>query len=110
MEYQEYQLRETAARLLREEKVNVVIGYGTSAAGKVIPVFITRPEDAEKLVWNSECHQNLVVFLTRPEVKKLGKPAIVVKPCDARAIVVLGNESQIMRHEIYVIGDRKSVV
>ena len=104
MEYQEYQLRETAAKLLEEEKANVVIGYGLSKTGKVVPVFITRPEDAQKLVWNSECHQNLVVFLTRPEVKRLGKPAIVVKPCDARAIVVLANESQIMRHEVYVIG------
>ena len=30
MEYQEYQLRETAAKLLEEEKANVVIGYGLS--------------------------------------------------------------------------------
>ncbi|MGI5832342.1 MAG: 4Fe-4S dicluster domain-containing protein [Thermoguttaceae bacterium] len=104
MEYQEYQLREAAAKLLREGKVKVVIGYGQTKTGRVTPVFITRPEDAEQLVWNSDCHQNLVVFLTRPEVKRLGKPAIVVKPCDARAIVVLGNEAQIMRDQVYAIG------
>ena len=67
MEYQEYQLREAAAKLLREGKVKVVIGYGQTKTGRVTPVFITRPEDTEQLVWNSDCHQNLVVFLTRPK-------------------------------------------
>ena len=93
MEYQEYQLRETAARLLREEKVNVVIGYGTSAAGKVIPVFITKPEDAEKLVWNSECHQPESCHRTdvRAFSSTAGRLATAVgRFCDVRSVYVDG--------------------
>jgi ferredoxin len=91
-------LRETARRLLVEGKVQVVIGYGPH------PVFITRQEDADKLVWDERCEANLAVYLTRKEVKALGKAAVVVKGCDERALVVLEKESQIERGSVYVIG------
>jgi len=93
-------LRQTAARLLSEGKVQLVIGYG--AAGR--PALITKAEDAEKLEWNDRCLANLAVYLTRKEVKALGKAAIVVKGCDERALVVLEKESQIDRGALYVIG------
>ncbi len=93
-------LRETARRLLAEGTVQVVIGYG--AAGR--PVLITRPEDVDQLVWNDRCLANLTVYLTRKEVKALGKAAIVVKGCDERALVVLEKESQIDRAALDVIG------
>ena len=99
------QLRQTCRRLLEEEKVDVVIGYGQSTAdGPAYPVFITAPEDAGRLVWDDRCFNNLTAYLTRDEVKSLGKPAIVVKGCDERALVVLEQESQINRDEMYVIG------
>ena len=100
----ENQLRETAQKLLADGTVRVVIGYGVVETGRVGAIFVTRPEEADRLVWNDECHQNLAVYLTRPEVKKLGKAAVVVKPCDARAVVVLANESQIDRADLVVIG------
>jgi len=92
-------LRETCRRLLAEEKVKVVIGYGKRG-----PVFVTRPEDVEQLVWNSQCLTNLTVYLKRKEIRALGRPAIVVKGCDERALVVLEKESQIDRKEMRVIG------
>jgi len=99
------QLRQTCRRLLEEEKVDVVIGYGQSTAdGPAYPVFITAPQDVDRLVWNDRCFNNLTAYLTRDEVKSLGKPAIVVKGCDDRALVVLEQESQINRDEIVVIG------
>lgn len=104
MENQENQLRETAKKLLSEGTVQVVIGFGVVETGRVGAIFVTKPEDADKLVWNADCHQNLAVYLTRAEVKKLGKAAIVVKPCDARAVVVLANEAQIDRANLVVIG------
>ena len=48
--------------------MKVVIGYGERG-----PVFVTRPEDAEQLVWNNHCLANLTVYLKRKEVKALGK-------------------------------------
>ncbi len=95
----EQELRDTCRRLLAEEKVKVVIGYGKRG-----PVFITKPEDVEKLVWNDECLANLAVYLKRKEIRALGRPAIVVKGCDERALVVLEKESQLERKEIHVIG------
>ncbi len=93
------QLRETAARLLTEGAVKVVIGYGTRG-----PIFVTKPEDAAHLVWNETCFANLTTYLKRKEVAALGKPAIVVKGCDERALVVLEKESQVDRAEVYTIG------
>jgi coenzyme F420-reducing hydrogenase delta subunit/ferredoxin len=92
-------LRETCRRLLAEGKVKVVIGYGRRG-----PVFVTRPEDAAQLVWNDHCLANLTVYLKRKEIRALGRPAIVVKGCDERALVVLEKESQIDRKEMHVLG------
>jgi coenzyme F420-reducing hydrogenase delta subunit/ferredoxin len=95
----ESELRETCRRLLAEDKVKVVIGYGKRG-----PVFVTRPEEVEQLVWNNQCLANLTVYLKRKEIRALGRPAIVVKGCDERALVVLEKESQIDRKEMHVIG------
>jgi ferredoxin len=92
-------LRNACRRLLEEGKAKVVIGYG-----KRSPVFVTRPEDVEQLVWNDRCLANLTVYLKRKEIRALGRPAIVVKGCDERALVVLEKESQIDRKEMHVIG------
>ena len=99
------QLRQTCRRLLDEGKVNVIIGYGQdSADGPAHPVFVTKSEDVDKLVWNERCCANLATYLTRKDVKALGKPAIIVKGCDERALVVLQQESQVDREALYVIG------
>ena len=99
------ELRETAEKLLRDKKVDVVIGYGEgSVPNRPRTVFITKPEDADKLVWNRYCFYNLTLYLVKQEVTGLGKMAVVVKGCDARTIVVLEKESQINRNDITVIG------
>jgi ferredoxin len=124
-------LRDTCRQLLVDKKVDVVIGYGQQSAARassapdtnhgsnpsgstrsfgdtneapVFPVFIRRPEDVDQLVWNDRCHANLTVYLKRPEIRALGRPAIVVKGCDQRALVVLEKESQLDRSQVYVIG------
>lgn len=93
------ELRAEARKLLTEGAVKVVIGNGTRG-----PVLVTRPEDADKLVWNNHCTANLAMYLKRKEVKALGRPALVVKACDERALVVLEKESQFDRKDIHVIG------
>lgn len=99
------QLRQTCRRLLEEGKVQVVIGYGQNQPdGPVFPVFVTRSEDVGQLTWNDRCYPNLVKYLLRPEIRALGKPAIIVKGCDERALVVLEKESQLDRSSIVVIG------
>ena len=97
--------RQTCRQLIADGAVQVVIGYGQTAAGdRVVPVFITRPEDADQLVWNDQCFANLSKYLLRKEVAALGRAAICVKGCDQRALLVLEKESQIDRSQITVIG------
>ena len=101
-------LQDTCRQLFHDGKVDVVIGYGREPGGPddgpVFPVFIQRPEDVHQLVWNERCFANLTVYLKRPEIRALGRPAIVVKGCDQRSLVVLEKESQLDRSQIFVIG------
>lgn len=99
------ELRQTCRRLLEDGTVQVVIGYGQAApTDRVAPVFITKPDDVDQLVWNDQCFANLTKYLSRKEVIALGKPAICVKGCDERALLVLEKESQIDRSSIVVLG------
>jgi ferredoxin len=98
-------LRESCRRLLDDGTVQVVIGYGESGKGLASrPLVVRRSGDVERLTWNDRCFANLAVYLTRKEVRALGKPAVVVKACDERALVVLEKEAQIDRKALYVIG------
>ncbi|MHC4183136.1 MAG: Fe-S oxidoreductase [Planctomycetota bacterium] len=98
-------LRKKAEELLKSNTVSVIYGYGEgSTPERTRPVFITKPEDVNKLIWNKYCVYNLTTYLKRQEARKLGKPAIVVKGCDAKTIIVLIKESQIKREDIFIIG------
>ena len=88
-------MRRTARELLESGQVQVVIGHGARG-----PVFVRRPEDVERLVWNEECAGNLTAYLKRKEVRALGRAAVVVRERDARALVVLEQESQIAPGEV----------
>lgn len=99
------QLRQRAKQLLDAGEVNAVLGYTDGTLPQTaIPFFALSPEVAGQLVWNRHCHTNLAVYLTRPLVRKLGKVAVVVKPCDAKAVIGLLQEHQIQRDEVHLIG------
>ncbi len=95
----ENELREVCRKLLAEGTVKVVIGYGARG-----PVVVTRPEDAERLVWNNRCFSNLTAYLKRKEIKALGKAAVIVKACDEKSLVELEKEAQFARKDSHVIG------
>ncbi len=100
-------LRQKAKELLEKGEVKVVIGYGwNKQKTHTTPVFITKPGDAGKLVFNPLCVNNLSLYLTKKfsDIKALGKPAIVAKGCDIKTIAVLISESQIKREDIVIIG------
>src|SRR3972149_5955692 len=85
-------LRQKARELLEKGEVKVVIGYGwNKRKTHTTPVFITKPQDVEKLIFNPLCVNNLSLYLTRkfPDIKALGKPAIVAKGCDIKTIAGL---------------------
>jgi len=84
--------------------VNAVIGYEGDRAGKRVPVFVTKPEDCSRLIFDEKCYQNLATYLFKPEVKDFGKIGVVAKGCDSRAINVLIREARVKREDIYIIG------
>ncbi len=105
----EKELREKARELLESGEVSVVIGYGWNRRKtRTTPVFIRKPEEAERLIFNPLCVNNLSVYLTRkyPDIQKLGRPAIVAKGCDIKNIAVLIAEGQLKREDVYIIGVR----
>ncbi len=101
------ELRDLARQLLADGTVKVVVGW-EEGPHRVRPVFVTSPEDADRLVFDHRCVHNLATYLNprRSVVRKLGKPAVVVKGCDAKAVAGLIRETQIARDDVVLIGVR----
>jgi formate dehydrogenase (coenzyme F420) beta subunit len=101
------ELRELAASLLTSGTVKVVIGWEEGRRG-LRPTFVTAPEQADRLVFDARAVHNLAAYLSprRPDVMRLGRPAIVVKACDAVAAATLVRESQRRREDFVLIGVR----
>lgn len=101
------ELHDLARHLLASGTVGVVIGWEEGRLG-VRPAFVTRPEDASRLVFDHRCTHNLATYLSprRAHVRALGTPAVVVKGCDARAVAGLLRESQLARDQVVLIGVR----
>ncbi len=97
------QLRKRARELLEKKEVAMVVGYrAASTKGKAQPVFVTKPEDTELLIFDETCGQNLAGYLLK--VKHLGKIAVVAKGCDSRSILVLLKEKQLDRAQLHILG------
>jgi formate dehydrogenase subunit beta len=104
-------MKEIARSLLKEKKVDVIIGYtkGTVPLSSA-PIMITKEEDVEKLIWNNLCYINLAKYLV-PRIPQLIDPekgdlkvGIVSKGCVGRALIHLSVEKQINLENIKMIG------
>ena len=103
------QIQAKARELLESERVTCVIGYEAATDGGTRPAFVYDPADVERLVWNRDCHANLTTFLhdkKKPARRGEEAPAVavLVKPCDSRAINLLLGEAQIEREKVFVVG------
>lgn len=96
------QIRDKAEELLNSKAVECVIGYERATDGVTArPFFVYEPEDIDRLIFDQTCTHNLAKYLLN---KKDKSTAIVVKPCDARAVNLLLAEKQIQREKIFIIG------
>ncbi len=102
----EAELRQLARRLLESGEAAVVIGYRRGADGesKACPAFVQSAAETDQLIFDDTCRVNLACYALRPEVRKLGRTAIVVKGCDARALVQLRVENKIGADDCIAIG------
>jgi formate dehydrogenase (coenzyme F420) beta subunit len=96
-------LQKEAARILREDIVDVVIGFAAGTVPlKSRPVLVRRPEAANDLVMDGFCRNNLATYLPRrPADERIG---IVCRGCESRAVRALVIEQQCSRDRLYVIG------
>jgi formate dehydrogenase subunit beta len=94
-------IREIAKRLLKEGKVAEVIGFKAGTIPlRTQPFFAKTEEEADQLIWDSNCRINLANYLPR----RKGNFAVVAKGCDARNIVNHIVEHQFNRDQVYIIG------
>jgi ferredoxin len=96
------QIREKAKELLQTKRVDLIIGYGRASDGvSAMSVFISKEEDSHKLIWDSYCVYNLSNYLKEFPGKNKG---LIAKSCDVNSIIVLLQENQLKREEVFIIG------
>ena len=94
-------IREIAQRLLKDCTVEMVIGFRQGTVPMMNePCFIRDANDAQQLVWDSNCGINLANYLTG-RTEKIG---IFAKGCDSRNIVTHIIENKISRDQLVIVG------
>lgn len=96
-------LTSKARALLAAGTVNVVIGYGKGTGQARRPLFVRTPEHAAALVLDEACTQNLATYLTKAEVRALGRMAIVAVPSTLRSILQLAAERQVREENLVTL-------
>ena len=94
-------IKEISNRLLKESKVDLIIGFRKGTVPMMNePCFAKTPEDVDSFVWDSNCGINLANYITDRK-EKIG---IVAKGCDSRNIVTHIIENKIQRDQLVIIG------
>jgi formate dehydrogenase (coenzyme F420) beta subunit len=113
MQNSEIKLREIVKALFIDDKIDIVIGFRAGSLPETSrPFFARKAADAEQLVWNSHCVNNLAVYLPKlfekpqrlPKDFKLPRIGIIAKACDARSVSGLIKEKQVPKENIVIIG------
>jgi len=107
-------IREKAKELLAKKEVDLIIGFGEGTLPlRATPLFIRNPEEADRLIWNSFCENNLATYLHKFNRFKVG---LVIKGCDSRSVMALSLEKRFQPDRLFLIGvpcqrmvDRKRV-
>jgi len=95
-------IREKAKELLSKKEVDLIIGFGEGTLPlRATPLFIRNPEEADRLVWNSFCENNLATYLHKFSRFKVG---LIVKGCDSRSVLALSLEKRFQPDRLFLIG------
>jgi len=107
------QIRDIVKKSLSEDRIKYFLGFERgSDAFKARPLFVNKPEDADRLRWDPSCVNNMVTYLIdewkrvpkrgeKPDTRPIG---VMVKGCDSRSLALLIQEHIITRENVYVIG------
>ena len=98
-------LQKKARALLEGGTVKVVIGYAAGSRRRARPgrCSLRNPEQAQQLIWDDRCRQNLATYLLKPEVKALGKPALVARTATLRTLLQYAVENQLVDEAVLAL-------
>ena len=96
-------LQAKARELLTRGAVKVVIGYGKGTGDSRRPIFVRTADHAGDLVLDTACTQNLATYLTKHEVRALGRLAVVAIPSTLRSILQLAAEKQLREENVLAL-------
>ena len=97
-------IRERAKTLLSDGTVQVVFGWEKGNPWyKSTPVFVTKPEDCDRLIFDDFCYHNLPKYAL--DYRRFdGKLGVFVKGCDSRSLVTMIQDNQVKREKLYILG------
>jgi formate dehydrogenase subunit beta len=96
-------LQAKAKELLVSGTIKVVIGYGKGTGESRRSIFVTKPDRAGDLVFDAACSQNLATYLTKAEVRVMGRMAVVAVPSTLRSILQLAAEKQLREENVLAL-------
>ena len=97
-------IREVARKWLTDGAVEAVVGWEQGTyRDKTAPVIVRRAEEADRLLFNERCTNNLMTYLKREPVRSLKRVGIVAKGCDIKALIGLIQESQVPREQVKIL-------
>ncbi len=97
------QLHDGANDLLRSGRVGVVIGWEEGTGGCARPAFALETKAVQRLIFDERCAHNLAVYLAKPEVRALGRPALVATQPILRSVLQLASEQQVKEGDVVVL-------
>lgn len=92
-----------AQNLLASGSVKVVIGYGRGSQQAPRPLVLQKPEQAQYLVWDEGFSYNIATYVTKREIKRLGRMAIVAPTPVLRSLLQLAAERQIADGDVIAL-------
>lgn len=98
------QIRKRAAELLTSQAVQVVIGHGVGLNDSRRALFVRHPEQTGQLIVDDRCQQNLAFYLLKPEIRKMGKAALIATLPEWRTVIQLAAENQLSEDQVKVLG------
>lgn len=96
-------IKQKAKELLESGDVKVVIGYGEGTDNTTRAIFVRKAADADQLIYDNRCVQNLATYLLKHEVKHLGKAAIVANESVIRSILQVASEYQLADGNVCIL-------
>ncbi len=97
-------IRAVAKQALINKEVDKILGWKKGDLwSESYPAFITKSEDAETLIWDSFCINNLSKYLIK-ELQKHDKIGVFVKGCDSTSFNQLLKDNRVKRENVVLYG------